>query len=75
MDLLKTIQRLLLRDRIFRAVLAEFESYSDRELMSDLRLTRADLPQLAYEEAARHVAALAPRRPIRRKPFLIGAEA
>jgi hypothetical protein len=53
MELLRTVQRRLLRHRTFRAVLAELESYSDRELMSDLRLTRANLPRLAHEEAAR----------------------
>ncbi|MEK0085881.1 hypothetical protein [Benzoatithermus flavus] len=62
MDLLETIQRLWYRQRAFRAMLAQLESHSDRELMRDLRLTRADLPQLAYEEAARRAVALARRQ-------------
>lgn len=62
MDLLETIQRLWCRQHVFRTVLAELESHSDRELMSDLRLTRADLPQLACEEAARRTVALARRQ-------------
>jgi hypothetical protein len=75
MGLLSTIQRLLLQHRIFRALLAELESHSDRELMSDLRLTRADLPQLAYEEAERRMAALELGCSIRRMPSLARAEA
>jgi hypothetical protein len=56
MEPIGTIQRMFMQHRTFRAVLAELESHSDRELMNDLRLTRADLPRLAYEEAERRVA-------------------
>jgi uncharacterized protein YjiS (DUF1127 family) len=43
------------RRREARAVLAELESYSDREL-GEIGLARSDLPRVAAEEAERRVA-------------------
>lgn len=56
MDLLKNSLLVWARYREFRAVLRELNSYSDRELASELRITRADIPRLAFEEAERRVA-------------------
>ena len=62
MDLLKNTLRLWAMHREFRAVLAELDSYSDREL-ADLGVGRGDVARLAYEEAERRVATpLAPSR-------------
>ena len=47
--------------REFRAVLTELNGYSDREL-SELGLTRADIPRVAYEEAERRILTPAPSR-------------
>ena len=55
MDLLKNTLRVWAMHREFRAVLAELNSYSDREL-ADLGVGRADVARLAYEEAERRVA-------------------
>ena len=55
MDLLKHALRVWALHREFRAVLAELDSYSDREL-ADLGVGRADVARLAYEEAERRVA-------------------
>jgi uncharacterized protein YjiS (DUF1127 family) len=52
MDLLKNTLRLWAMHREFRAVLAELDSYSDREL-ADLGVSRGDVARLAYEEAER----------------------
>jgi uncharacterized protein YjiS (DUF1127 family) len=43
------------RHREFRAVVAELESYSDREL-GELGLARSDIPRVAAEEAERRIA-------------------
>src|SRR5687768_2127656 len=43
------------RRREFRKVRAELESYSERELMSDLRLTRSDIPAIAAQAAEERV--------------------
>ena len=54
MDLLKDALRVWAMHREFRAVLAELNSYSDREL-AELGLGRADVARLAYEEAERRI--------------------
>ena len=54
MNLLKNILSVWAMHREFRAVLAELDSYSDREL-ADLGVGRADVARLAYEEAERRV--------------------
>ena len=54
MNLLKNILSVWAMQREFRAVLAELDSYSDREL-ADLGVGRADVARLAYEEAERRV--------------------
>ena len=54
MDLLKNTLRVWAMHREFRAVLAELNSYSDREL-ADLGVGRADVARLAYEEAERRI--------------------
>jgi uncharacterized protein YjiS (DUF1127 family) len=61
-NLLKNILSVWAMHREFRAVLAELDSYSDREL-ADLGVGRADVARLAYEEAERRVAT--PRAPSR----------
>ena len=62
MNLLQTITLAWTQYRAFQAALAELESYSEREL-SELGITRDDIPGLAYEEAERRAEALAPSRP------------
>lgn len=52
MNPLKNILSVWAMHREFRAVLAELDSYSDREL-ADLGVGRADVARLAYEEAER----------------------
>ena len=61
MDLLKNALRVWAMHREFRAVLAELDSYSDREL-ADLGVGRGDVARVAYEEAERRVATPAPSR-------------
>jgi uncharacterized protein YjiS (DUF1127 family) len=55
-NVLESIGLAWLQYREFRRVLAELESYSDRELASDLRIDRADFVRIAYEAAEQHVA-------------------
>ena len=59
MDLLKNTLAAWAMHREFRAVLTELNGYSDREL-SELGLTRADIPRVAYEEAERRIVTPAP---------------
>jgi uncharacterized protein YjiS (DUF1127 family) len=61
MDLFKNALRVWAMHREFRAVLAELNSYSDREL-AELGLGRGDVARVAYEEAERRVATPAPSR-------------
>ncbi len=58
MDLLRNIALVLFQFRHFHSVLAEFKSYSDREL-SEWGIARSDITRRAYEEAEQHAAALA----------------
>jgi hypothetical protein len=46
-----------LRRRALREARAELEAYSERELNSDLRLSRSDIPELARAMAQERVAA------------------
>jgi uncharacterized protein YjiS (DUF1127 family) len=61
MNLLQTIKLAWAQYRAFQAALAELEHYSEREL-TELGITRADIPRTAYAEAERRVEALAPSR-------------
>ena len=61
MNLLTHIRLVLAQHRALRAALAELNGYSDREL-GELGLARGDVPRIAWEEAERRVAALAPKR-------------
>lgn len=61
-NFLKNLGLAWLQYREFRKVLAELESYSDRELASDLRIDRADFVRIAYEAAEQHVARLRAER-------------
>jgi uncharacterized protein YjiS (DUF1127 family) len=60
MDLLKNALRVWAMHREFRAVLAELNSYSDREL-AELGVGRGDVARVAYEEAERRVATPPPQ--------------
>jgi uncharacterized protein YjiS (DUF1127 family) len=64
MDLLQTIRFTWIQYRAFQAALAELEKYSEHEL-SELGITRADIPRTAYAEAERRVEALARSRATR----------
>ncbi len=61
MNLLQTIKLAWAQYRAFQAALAELEKYSEREL-TELGITRADIPRTAYAEAERRVEALARSR-------------
>jgi uncharacterized protein YjiS (DUF1127 family) len=52
-----------LRRREFRAVRAELERYSERELNADLGLSRSAIPEIAAEAADRRVAAFVRAHP------------
>lgn len=54
MDLLKETYRIWAMHREFRTVLAELNTYTDREL-TELGLDRADIVRTAYAEAERRV--------------------
>ena len=54
MNLLKTTLRVWAMHREFRAVLAELNGHSDREL-AGLGLARGDIARVAYEEAERRI--------------------
>ncbi len=62
MNVFESIKLAWLRRREFRKVLAELESHTDRELLSDLRLDRADFPHVAREAAEQRVAQLRAER-------------
>lgn len=57
MNLLHHLKLASIWRREYRRVLAEFASYSDRELSADLRLHLSDTPGIAAEAADQHVAA------------------
>jgi hypothetical protein len=57
MDLLNYLKLALIRRRAFLKASAELESYSERELMADLRLNRSAIPAIAAEAADQRVAA------------------
>ena len=54
MNLLNETLRVWAMHREFRAVLAELQHYSDREL-SELGIGRGDIARVAYEEAERRI--------------------
>ncbi len=62
MNLLHNIKLAWVQYRAFQAALAELKSYSAREL-SELGISRADIPRFAYEEAEQHAEALILSRP------------
>ena len=67
MNLLRSIELALLRQREYRKARAELETYSERELNSDLRLNRSDIPALAAEAAEQRVAAFGRSHPTYRR--------
>jgi hypothetical protein len=69
MDLFNHLKLALLRHREFLKVSAELESYSERELMADLRLNRSAIPAIAAEAADQRVAALVQSHPEHRRAW------
>jgi hypothetical protein len=69
MNLLNHLKLALIRHRAFRKVSAELESYSERELMADLRLNRSAIPAIAAEAADQRVAALVRSHPEYRRAW------
>jgi uncharacterized protein YjiS (DUF1127 family) len=67
MDLLRTIRLVWAQYRAFQLALTELKSYSESEL-TELGITRGDIPRFAYEEAEQHAVALVPSRPVPRSP-------
>jgi uncharacterized protein YjiS (DUF1127 family) len=60
MNLFRNIRVVLAQYREYQTVAAELGSYTDRQL-AEIGLARGDVHRLAYEEAERRVAHLAPR--------------
>jgi uncharacterized protein YjiS (DUF1127 family) len=56
MNILRSIELARLRHSEYRKARAELETYSERELHSDLRLNRSDIPDIAAEAADARVA-------------------
>ena len=56
MNILRSLELAWLRHSEYRKVRAELESYSEREMHSDLRLCRSDIPDIAAEAADARVA-------------------
>jgi uncharacterized protein YjiS (DUF1127 family) len=56
MNILRSIELAWLRHSEYRKARAELETYSERELHSDLRLNRSDIPDIAAEAADARVA-------------------
>jgi hypothetical protein len=69
MNLLNHLKLALIRRREFLKVRAELESYSERELMADLRLNRSAIPAVAAEAADQRVAALVQSHPEYRRAW------
>ena len=67
MNLPERIGLALLRRREFLRARAELETYSERELNADLRLSRSDIPDLAAATADERVAAFVRGRPAHRR--------
>jgi uncharacterized protein YjiS (DUF1127 family) len=61
MNILHNTLRVWAMNREFRAVIAELNAYTDRQL-DDLGIRRADIPRVAYEEAERRIATPAAQR-------------
>jgi uncharacterized protein YjiS (DUF1127 family) len=66
-NILRSIELALLRRSEYRKARAELETYSERELNSDLRLNRSDIPTLAAEAAERRMAAFVRSHPAYRR--------
>jgi uncharacterized protein YjiS (DUF1127 family) len=56
MNILRSLELAWLRHSEYRKARAELDSYSERQLNSDLRLNRSDIPDLAAEAADVRVA-------------------
>jgi hypothetical protein len=69
MDLLNYLKLALIRRRAFLKASAELESYSERELMADLRLNRSAIPAIAAEAADQRVTAFVRSHPEYRRAW------
>jgi hypothetical protein len=69
-NVFESIKLVWLQYHEFNRVLAELESYTDREVISDLRIDRADFARIAYEEAENRVARYRAERPADRASSL-----
>lgn len=56
MNILRSLELAWLRHGEYRKARAELDSYSERQLNSDLRLNRSDIPDIAAEAADARVA-------------------
>ena len=56
MNILRSLELAWLRHGEYRKARAELDSYSERQLNTDLRLNRSDIPDIAAEEADARVA-------------------
>ena len=62
MNLLQKLWLVWTQFRAFQRALTELKSYSESEL-TELGITRTDIPRFAYEEAEQHAEALVLSRP------------
>lgn len=62
-DLARRLELTDVRRRAYRRVRAELATYTDRELLSDLRISGAQIDELAAEEADLQVEAYVRRHP------------
>jgi uncharacterized protein YjiS (DUF1127 family) len=56
MNILRSLELAWLRHSEYRKARAELDSYSERQLNTDLRLNRSDIPDIAAEAADARVA-------------------
>jgi uncharacterized protein YjiS (DUF1127 family) len=56
MNILRSLELAWLRHSEYRKARTELDSYSERQLNSDLRLNRSDIPDIAAEAADARVA-------------------
>jgi len=56
MNILRSLELAWLRHGEYRKARAELDSYTERQLNSDLRLNRSDIPDIAAEAAEARVA-------------------
>ena len=73
MNILRSLELAWLRHGEYRKARAELDSYTERQLNSDLRLNRSDIPDIAAEAADARVAEFVRANPSTATPGRRGA--